>query len=225
MIQLRLPIDSHYVDLIASDTAPIVTFQLLGPCTEVAYLEELIIEHFGSLKVAPSKLFDFLKRDSWVRDSFGPVVLLKGDLNFTFDPNKVNRFEDQPLGLKLVQAGILTQNELDKLLIDYQPFSLQQRFGEFLRLNLSVPPKVMEFLLNPLSSFDDGFNEKRLGERLVELGLIQQWRLDDALKRQESSGQRLGEILEQDGCLSQEAAQFFSNVQIDQDGAINPPGI
>ena len=172
MIHLRLPTKSHHVDLVANELAANVSFQILGPNTEAAFVEELICQEFGSLKVSPIQLFEFLKGDSWVRDFFGPVVLLSGDLNANFEPAPNNRFEDQPLGLKLVKAGILTQNELDRLLVDYQPFSQHQRFGEFLRLNLSVSSKVMEFLLDPLLSLNDGFNEKRLGERLVELGLV-----------------------------------------------------
>jgi len=82
----------------------------------------------------------------------------------------------------------------------------------------------MEFLLNPLSSFEDGFNEKRLGERLVELGLVQQHKLDEALESQKTTGQRLGEILQEAGSLSPQAAQFFSDVQIDQDGCITTSG-
>ena len=220
MIQLRLPTESHHVDLVANETAACVSFQVLGPSTEVAFVEELIYQEFGSLKVSPIKLFDFLKKDSWVNNFFAPVVLLRGDLNFTSGPASNKRFEDQPLGVKLVKAGILTQNELDKLLDDYQPFSQQQRFGEFLRLNLSVSSKVMEFLLDPVSSLEDGFNEKRLGERLVELGLIQHRKLDEALERQSTTGQRLGEILQEDGALSPEAAKFFSCVHIDENGSL-----
>lgn len=214
---------SHHVDLVANELASNVSFQVLGPNTEAAFVEELICQEFGSLKVSPIQLFEFLKGDSWVRDLFGSVVLLSGDLNTNFDPAQNNRFEDQPLGRKLVKAGILTQNELDRLLFDYQPFSQQQRFGEFLRLNLSVSAKVMEFLLNPLSSLDDGFNEKRLGERLVELGLIESSMLQKALELQNHSGKRLGEILEDLGVLSPEAADFFSDVRISAGGKLDLP--
>ena len=223
MIHLRLLTNSHHVDLVANELAANVSFQVLGPNTEAAFVEELICQEFGSLKVSPIKLFEFLKADLWVRDFFGPVVLLSGDLNANFDSSQNNRFEDQPLGLKLVKAGILTQNELDKLLVDYQPFSQQQRFGEFLRLNLSVSSKIMEFLLNPLSSLDDGFNEKRLGERLVELGLIESSMLKKALELQNYSGKRLGEILEDLGALSTEAANFFSDVRISAGGKLDLP--
>ena len=221
MIQLRLPTQGHHVDLVANEIAPNASFQVLGPNTEVAFVEELICQEFGSLKVSPSQLFEFLKNDSWVRDFFGPVALIRGDLNCDTVSNKSERFEEQPLGLKLVRAGILTQNELETLLVEYQPFSQQQRFGEFLRLNLSVSSQVMEFLLNPLSSFDDGFNEKLLGERLVELGLLEPSILNKALDIQHNSGKRLGEILADLGVLSAQAANFFSNVRISEAGKLD----
>ena len=211
------------MDLVANEIAPNASFQVLGPNTEVAFVEELICQEFGSLKVSPSQLFEFLKNDSWVRDFFGPVALIRGDLNCDIVSSKSKRFEDQPLGLKLVRAGILTQNELDNLLVEYQPFSQQQRFGEFLRLNLSVSSKVMEFLLNPLLSLNDGFNEKRLGERLVELGLIESSILKKALELQKYSGKRLGEILEDLGVLSTAAAKFFSDVRISPGGKLDLP--
>jgi len=221
LIQLRLPTQGHHVDLVANEIAPNASFQVLGPNTEVAFVEELICQEFGSLKVSPSQLFEFLKNDSWVRDFFGPVALIRGDLNCDIVSSKSMRFEDQPLGLKLVRAGILTQNELENLLVEYQPFSQQQRFGEFLRLNLSVSPKVMEFLLNPLASFDDAFNEKRLGERLVELGLLEPSMLKKALDLQHNSGKRLGEILADLDVLSVEAANFFSDVRISAEGNLD----
>ena len=220
MIQLRLPTESHHVDLVANDMAANVSFQVLGPNTEVAFVEELICQKFGSLKVSPSQLFDFLQTDAWVNDMFGPVALLRGDLNSNADQRKKNRFQDQPLGIKLVEAGLLSPQELDQLLIDYQPFAQQQRFGEFLRLNLAVSAEVIDFLLNPSASFEDGFNEKRLGERLVELGLISASILDQALEQQKTSGQRLGEILNEAGALSPQAAKFFSDVHVDQAGVI-----
>ena len=221
MIQLRLPTEGHHVDLVANESSANVTFQVLGPNTEVAFVEELIFQEFGSLKVSPSQLFEFLKNDLWIRGFFGSVILLRGDLSCDLAPCKTVRFEQQPLGLKLVRAGILTQTELDTLLIEYQPFSQQQRFGEFLRLNFSVSSKVMEFLLNPLSYFDDGFNEKRLGERLVELGLLEPSMLTKALDLQNNSGKRLGEILAELGVLSVEAVNFFSEVRISAEAKLD----
>ena len=61
LIQLRLPTDGHHVDLIANESSANVSFQVLGPNTEVAFVEELIFQEFGSLKVSLASSFEFLK--------------------------------------------------------------------------------------------------------------------------------------------------------------------
>ena len=98
---------------------------------------------------------------------------------------------------------------------------MNEKSGEFLRLNLAVSSEIMKFLLDPLPLFEDGFNEKRLGERLVELGLITNSMLDHALELQSSSGIRLGEILQDISNLSPEAADFFSKVRVAENGEFN----
>lgn len=220
VFRFRLPTGSQQVELIANGVGAKLSFQVIGPTTEVAFVEELIQQHFGSLNVVPRELFQFLQQDSWVKEAFLPPELLSGDLvnNSMRDPVS---FQKQPLGAKLVEAGILEQSELDQLLLDYQPFAEQQRFGEFLRLNFKVTAEVMEFLLNPLCYEDGGFNQKRLGERLRDLGLIDDAALEKALEQQQKSGGLLGEILARQGELSPVAARFFSKVKLDGQGGID----
>ena len=221
MFRFRLPTGSQQVELIANGVGAKLSFQVLGPTTEVAFVEELIQQHFGSLNIAPRELFQFLQQDSWVQEAFLTPELLSGDLVSSSKNEPPVTFQKQPLGAKLVEAGILEQSELDQLLLDYQPFAEQQRFGEFLRLNFKVTAEVMEFLLNPLCYQDAGFNQKRLGERLRDLGIINDEALDKALEQQQKSGGLLGEILAQQGELSPVAARFFSKVQLDGQGGID----
>lgn len=221
VFRFRLPTGSQQVELVANGVGAKVSFQVLGPTTEVAFVEELIHQHFGSLTVAPPELFQFLQQDRWVKESFLPPELLSGDLKANGTDDRRVTFQQQPLGSKLVEAGILEQSELDQLLIDYQPFAEQQRFGEFLRLNLKVSAEVMEFILNPAYYQDAGFNQKRLGERLRDLGLIDAEALDTALEQQQKSGGLLGVILARQGALSPVAARFFANVQLNGQGGID----
>ncbi len=221
MFRFRLPTGSQQVELIANGVGAKLSFQVLGPSTEVAFVEELIQQHFGSLNVAPKELFQFLQQDPWVKEAFLTPELLSGDLVSSSVNELPVTFQKQPLGAKLVEAGILKPSELDQLLIDYQPFAKQQRFGEFLRLNFKVSAEVMEFLLNPLGYQNAGFNQKRLGERLRDLGLIDDVALEKALERQRESGGLLGQILARQGDLSPVAARFFSNVQLDDEGGID----
>ncbi|NCW09042.1 MAG: hypothetical protein EBW40_04735 [Gammaproteobacteria bacterium] len=120
----------------------------------------------------------------------------------------------------MVSAGVIDLDELEQLLLDYQPFAANQRLGEFLRLNLKVSGPMLELLINPSLYADRGFNDQRLGERLKELELISEDRLNQALASQRMNGKRLGEILANQGVISEQMAKFFSEVQLTPAGEI-----
>lgn len=218
LIRLRLSTEAHYVDLVGVGNSTTCLFQVLGPSAEAAFVEEIIIQKFGSLSVDSRALFDLLTEDPWITEAFNSVQILSGELNPANPSSSKANFQDQPLGSKLVNAGILSQAELDQLLIDYQQFASRQRFGEYLLLNLKVKPKVMQFLIDPLLHYQNGFNDKRLGQRLVELDFINSSELNQALELQKSSNKRLGEILQERGSLSPETAAFFSGISINENG-------
>ena len=69
-------------------------------------------------------------------------------------------------------------------------------------------------MVNPASYDNVGFNEKRLGEKLLELGLISQAALNDALWAQRQNGGRIGEVLCKQGHISPQIAKFFSEARI-----------
>ena len=218
LIRLRLSTEAHYVDLVGVGNSASCLFQVLGPSAEAAFVEEIIIQKFGSLSVDSRVLYGFLTGDPWINEAFNSVQILSGELNPANPSSSKANFQDQPLGSKLVNAGILSQAELDQLLIDYQQFASRQRFGEYLLLNLKVKPKVMQFLIDPLLHYKNGFNDKLLGQRLVELDFINSSELNQALELQKSSDKRLGEILQDRGCLSPETATFFSGISINENG-------
>lgn len=111
-----------------------------SPIVEVAFLEELIEESLGSLTLNPRELFGFLGSDPWVKEAFQAPQVVEGDLNAAASTD--TSFQRQTLGNKLVQTGVLDIEKLEQLLEDYRPFAETQRFGEFLRLNLQVPPQI-----------------------------------------------------------------------------------
>ena len=223
MYRFRLSSEQVQVEIVANGQSQRLPFQIVGPSTEVAFLEELIEERFGSLSLNPAELFGFLTEDPWIKDFFQPPQLLEGDLEASMRQNDANagNFNSQTLGNKLVQAGVLDIEELDQLLEDYRPFAETQRFGEFLRLNLQVPPQILDLLLNPALLNEQGFNEKRLGERLLELGTISQEQLDEALAEQSRSRGRIGEILAEKGYISGTMARFFSMAKVNEQGEID----
>jgi len=199
MYRFRLSSEQVQLELVANGLAARLPFQVIGPTTEVAFLEELIEEQFGSLTANPKELYSFLGNDPWVQEFFQPPQLIEGDLEASGAPRADASFHRETLGNKLVQAGVLEVDELEQLLEDYRPFAETQRFGEFLRLNLQVPPQILDLLLNPALLNQQGFNEKRLGERLLELGTISQEQLDEALAEQARTKGRIGEILAANG--------------------------
>ena len=221
MYRFRLGSDQVQLELVANGQAERLPFQVIGPTTEVAFLEELIEDQFGSLSANPRQLFQFLGDDPWVSQFFQAPQLLEGDLEASATPRADGGFSSQTLGNKLVQAGVLDIEELEQLLEDYRPFAETQRFGEFLRLNLQVPPQILDLLLNPALLNQQGFNEKRLGERLLELGTISQEQLDEALAEQSLSKGRIGEILAAKGYISETMARFFSMAKVNERGEID----
>jgi hypothetical protein len=224
MYRFRLSAPQVHLELVANGAGPRLPFLVVGPTTEVAYLEELLQEEFGSLTLNPAELFGFLGSSSWVRDFFHPPELLEGDLQAiaaSGNGHGSGSFHSQPLGEKLVQAGMINLEELDALLEAYRPFSETQRFGEFLRLDLQVPPPVLDLLLNTSLVDESGFNEKRLGERLVALGCITPAQLEAALAEQQQNGGRIGEVLARQGLISEATARFFAEARVNTRGELD----
>lgn len=221
MYRFRLNSEQVQVELVANGRSERLPFQVIGPATEAAFLEELIEEQFGGLTLNPRQLFQFLGDDPWVKQFFQPPQLVEGELTSTPAGPAAAGFSHQTLGSKLVQAGVLELDELETLLEEYRPFAETLRFGEYLRLNLQVTPQLLELLLNPGLLTDQGFNEKRLGERLLEMGLIDQAQLDEALAEQSRTRARLGEILAGMGHISPTMARFFSMARINDKGEID----
>ena len=219
MYRFRLSSEQVQLELVANGNSARLPFQVIGPTTEVAFLEELIEESLGSLTLNPRELFGFLGSDPWVKEAFQAPQVVEGDLNAAASTD--TSFQRQTLGNKLVQAGVLDIEELEQLLEDYRPFAETQRFGEFLRLNLQVRPQMLDLLLNPTLFDEQGFNEKRLGERLVEMGCITSEQLDQALDLQRSKGGRVGELLAELGLISSTTARFFSLAKVNEKGQID----
>lgn len=222
MFRFRLPTGRNQVELVANGQGDCLPFQVIGPATEVAFVEELVEQHFGSLSIQPGELFAFLQNDPWIKTSFQEPQLIDGDLEpvTRVEQNDAGSFQQQPLGQQLVSAGVLRLEELEQLLVDYQPFAASQRFGEFLRLNLKVSEPMLELLMNPALYAERGFNDQRLGERLRELNLVSENVLNQALAEQQVKGGRLGEILARDGVISEQMARFFAEAHLARSGTI-----
>ena len=106
MYRFRLTAPHVQVELVANGHGLRLPFLVVGPRTEVAYLEELLDQEFGTLTINPAELFDFLSESPWVQNYFQPPELVEGDLGDASDTSRRD-FTSQPLGRKLVQAGVM----------------------------------------------------------------------------------------------------------------------
>lgn len=220
MYRFLLPGPRCQLELVGLGVGRELSFQILGPSTEASFVEELICQHFGSLRVLPKSLFLFLVQDPWIGEFFQAPELVSGDLE-AIDISLMPCFSDQPLGLKLVEAGVLDKNELDQLLLQYQSLSTQFRFGEFLRLNHRIPHGVIRFFLEPDFFQRQGFYQMPLGQRLCSLGLIENRDLISACQQEQDIGGALAETLINRGFISPVTANFFQAVYVDETGRVH----
>lgn len=220
MYRFRLCAPGSQLELVANGHGSQLPFMVVGPATESAFVEELLEQEFGGLTLNPLQLHRFLSESPWIQDYFKETQVVEGDLSASSQDDN-SRFQQEPLGQKLVSSGVLKLQDLEQLLAAYRPFAQSERFGEFLKLQVQIPPAILDFLLNPELQEAQGFNEQRLGERLVSLGCINQEQLDQALEEQRHTGRRIGEVLAGRGLISAEMARFFAKAKVSNDGEID----
>lgn len=221
MVHIELSSETARVDVIGNGSGHDLRFSFLGPTPEVAFIQEVIEEHFKTLDIQAKELFAFLEVDPWLRSVFGKPTLTSGSLDPGDQTVKADDFNRLALGRKLVIAGLINEQELSHLLNEFDTFSGSQRFGEFLKLKMHIPHQVIDFMLGLSNDDLSRFNAQRLGERLIAMGLINQQSLEQALQQQaaQPDRQRLGDILVELGAITPELAEFFSRVTINDDGA------
>ena len=221
MVHIELSSETARVDVIGNGSGLGLRFSFLGPTPEVAFLQELIEEQFTTGVIPARELFAFLEVDPWVQSVFGKPTLASGSLDPADPLGASDDFGRLALGRKLVVAGLINETELNHLLDEYAPYSESQRFGEFLKLRMHIPHQVIDFMLGLSSDELAQFNGKRLGERLIAMGLINPQSLEEALHLQaeQPDRRRLGDILVELGAITPELAEFFSRVSIHSDGS------
>lgn len=223
MLTIELRSGSARVEIAGHGSGSYLRYSFFGSAPQVAFIEELVEDAFGTKTPPPSELLSFLNTNEWIQKVFGTVELTQGTLDGdTTDSD--NSFVKLELGQKLVFAGLLTQDELDDLLQEYIPFSGSQRFGEFLKLKMCLPHKVIDFMLGLTPDEFQQFNNKRLGERLMAMGLIDEASLKKATATQArmASKPRIGDVLVSMGAIRPEQADFFSRLIVSENGNLQP---
>ncbi|MAJ28585.1 hypothetical protein CBD41_04090 [bacterium TMED181] len=216
-VKLLLKNDVTRVEVVGYGHSFPLNFSIVAPYTESSFIEELIIQEFGTTRLDPNQLYSFLSNDSLVQSKFEGPELVSGSLSYDHKENQSSDFNSQALGKKLVLCGLLSDEDLDELLDRFQPYSNTQRFGEFLRLNLNIPFQILDFFLTKsLASLD--FNSLRLGERLSNLGLVSQSSVDQALEHQRINGGRIGDILVTQNAINRQLTDFFARLELNEYG-------
>ena len=216
-IKILLKSDVTQIELIGQGHKFPLNFSIVAPDSEASFIEELIIQEFGTTRLNPNNLYTFLTSSSLVQSKFDGPILISGSLSKNKDSIESGNFNSQPLGRKLVLCGLLSEEELNVLLDEFQPFSYTQRFGEFLKLNLNIPFQVLDFFLsNNPSNLD--FNSLRLGERLVSLGLVSESTMEGALEFQCVNGGRIGDILVSQDGVNPKLTDFFAGLKLTESG-------
>lgn len=129
---------------------------------------------------------------------FKVPLLVQKHLGAIDDAVKIAAGERQLLGVLLVRAGHITNNELDRA-IDEQKISGEKLGEVFIRLGMLTERQLIALLDFQRNQSDTVSGPLRLGELLVATGYITRDQLDDALQKQALCHKRLGEVLVEEG--------------------------
>jgi adsorption protein B len=151
----------------------------------------------GRIEVASSNLLTREQLDEIERQLGHPVDLClttASDVAFAInrlyprDVKDAPRAKERPLGQKLIEAGVLTQELLDKILRDQRKGF--RRLGDvFLDKGWLTRAQLDEVVLEAARG------GRYLGDCVIERGWLTRAQLDEALREQRASNRHLGEML------------------------------
>lgn len=120
--------------------------------------------------------------------------------------------QSQSIGTHLLEAGILTSEQLEVALAEHQ-LHASTRFGEIVKNRGWVKERTIQFLLNRANqSLKESQNlsvSAQIGTHLVEAGLVTQAQVEQALLEQQTSNKRLGEILVNHGWVTSQTVEYM----------------
>ena len=137
---------------------------------------------------------------------FGYPVEIDSDFKsifFSSDGLK-KRAHDQPLGAVLSSQGLLEKSALDEALAEQQKLR-NRRVGEILAEQAEVPQIVVEQAINNATGYGSKKIHGRVGDILIEAGLVTTQQVDKALQDQASGKRkRIGLILIDQGLITED---------------------
>lgn len=114
------------------------------------------------------------------------------------------------LGEVLLSQGLITEEQLDKA--TKMQYATGQTLGAALISLKAISAQDLSSILGEQIQVD---SKKRIGEVLIEQGIITQEQLDEALKQQKSQGKKVGEVLVSLGFISESKLIDILSAQID----------
>lgn len=117
----------------------------------------------------------------------------------------------QPIGMRLVEAGLLSPAQVEVTLRDQQDYPDLQ-FGEILLLRGWICEETLSFFLNLESVCSEEFRKLPLGQRLKTAGLVTEDEIQRAIDKLNLPNLTIGQVLVLQGVISQRTADYFAQL-------------
>ena len=113
------------------------------------------------------------------------------------------------IGELLLQAGLITEEQLQVALADQSAFGGLHRIGEILAMRGWIDRETIEIFAGDIHEAIQDPTEMKLGDYLVLAKLLDRDRVEQLLEEQQHSGVRLGTMAVQRGWIKQQTLDFL----------------
>lgn len=128
--------------------------------------------------------------------------------------NPLREIQSLPIGLLLYRVGLITEQELELVLQIQREKNYGTRFGEIATDLGLVSPDTVQFFAEELPKIVGTCDILLIGEYLQRAHLVSPSQIDFSLEKQQKfPGKRIGEILVEEGYISQKTLDWFIEFQ------------
>ncbi|MEN9230697.1 MAG: hypothetical protein Q6L68_07310 [Thermostichus sp. DG02_5_bins_236] len=122
-------------------------------------------------------------------------------------PNAMQKPSAQLIGQVLLQAGLLTEAQVQVALQDQSYCGV--RFGEILVTRNWIKQETVDFLVEQWPKLLQRHHKMPLGECLQTAGLLSPFQVEQAVREQRINGMRIGAVIVLNGWLKKTTVDFF----------------
>ena len=116
--------------------------------------------------------------------------------------------QNMPLGLALKNAGLISQEQLQKAL-ELQSKYTQMKLGEILVLQEGIRAKTIEFFVKKRQEILERGQQFPIGYYLKDASLLNNRQIEVILQEQKTSNEKFGTIAVKKGWIKQDTVDFF----------------